>query len=362
VQGKTFNQYLHKRVFKEKHMTIRQFFILLKRILCKPVNILLILVIPFLAVLVAALPKGETETNVVTGIYTDDTDMQLSNIINQLSANDSGFIFEEISSLEELKDKVISGYYDSGYYIPQGFTDTFKTDTVNSRMDVYVSPSSMFTTVTSEMIYNQLLRTYSPDIIINYAKTNDYISSSYNNAYDSYIDKMYDEYISSPNIFKLESNDTGDYNVKAAGINTFPLYKLTGFIIFLSALLGMMIYLKDNEKGVYARLSRKKKIKFCAMNIIANMTPVILMAFVTLLIYGTSMSPVMLALHLLFYMVICIVWVIIYRAVFRSYRVYVSGIPITIICTLILSPVFIDMTKYLWVLKFVSYIFPTTYF
>jgi hypothetical protein len=311
---------------------------------------------------VTVLPQHETETNVITGIYSDDTDSQMNDIIISLSANESGFTFEHTNSLAELKNKVASGYYDSGYYIPEGFTETFKNDTSNSRMDVYISPSSMFTTVTSEMIYNQLLRTYSPDIITKYMNTNDYTADVYDSSYDSYLKNIYNEYITSPNIFKLDTNYTGDYAAVSTGINTFPLYKLTGFIIFLSALLGMMIYLRDNEKGVYARLTKRKRLKFCIMNVIANMFPVVLIAFVTLIIYGTDMSPLRLICHLIIYMIICILWVFIYRFLFRSYKVYVSGIPVTIICTLILSPVFIDMTKYMWVLKFVSYIFPTTYF
>jgi hypothetical protein len=319
-------------------------------------------IIPILAVVVSRLPKKEINSNVITGIYADEYDSYISDIADSLTSSEEGFVFEKCQSLEDLENKVATGAYDCGYYFPDNFSDNFSTDIESSSMYVYTSPSSMFKTVTSEMVFNQILKAYSPVIMTDYLKNNQYTGNLYDEAYDKYINEKYTEYMNSQKIFKLDTNYTGDYAAGSYSINTFPFKKIVGLIIFLSGLFGMLNYLKDENRHVYNMISQKERFSFCIMNVLANMLPTVIISYVTLLIYGNDTTSLKLAGHLLIYMLICLVWTLCYRIIFRSYKSFISGIPVTIICTLVFSPVFIDLTKYLYVLKLLSYIFPTTYF
>lgn len=340
----------------------RQFFIFLKRTLCKPIYCILLLLIPAIAIGVKALPQKAVSTNIKTGIYTYDQDEYTSQIVKQLTANETGFIFVACTSEQELMELVASGELDCGYVLPADFSEAFVADINNSHMNVYTSPATLFVTISNEIVFHQLLQVYAVPIVTNYFSSVSEFQDALPIDYATYIPDIYEDYMTNNSVFTIVTNSTGDYQNDTEQISMFPLYKFVGLLIFIAALFGLMNALKDEDQNIYLRLNKRNRLKFYILNIISNLLPAACIGYLTLLIYGTDKSPAALALHMLVYIIICLLFTLLYRIIFRTYRFYIAALPILLACTLVLSPIFIDLTGFLPVLKFISKLFAPTYF
>lgn len=347
-------------------MLLRQYLILLKRGSKKIINLLFMISIPLVALYVKSLPAAEKGTVFICGYYMEDDSPYLDSVSNVLteyqSKYQSCFLFESCSSVTELKEQVASGKYDCGYVFETGFADAFVSDTKNSHILLYTTPSSMYPTIFSEIIFDKVLSAFSPAIASHYLETNAYTGMFYSEDYADYLKQQYDDYMNSDSVFKLSVNQPGTYQGEPGTIDLFPVHEITGFILFLSALIGLLAFLKDTEQGVYARLSATKRLTFCILNILANMTPAFISGFITLLLYEGTGQVFLFSIKMLGYISLCILFCLVCLLLFRQYKRFVSALPVIVISCLIFSPIFIDLQQYAPILKYIAYLFPTTFF
>lgn len=340
----------------------RQFLILIKRTFYKPVYGIVLTLIPLTAIFVKSLPKQEVSTDIRSGICVEDQNIHTKALLELLCADDTGFLFIVFDSPDAVRDAVASGEIDCGYYLPAGFSETYPNDRENTRIQVYISPSTMFSDVTMEILFDNLLKVFAVPIVSHYFSADPELSDYLMPEYDEAITSIYREYMTDNSVFHIVTNGTGTGKHEEKKLSLFPLYPFIGLLIFTSALLGLLNTLKDEDNHVYSGLTKKSRFRFCIMNIISSLIPTACIGYITLLIYGTEYTPSALALHMLVYIIICLFFTLAYRLLFSSYRRYLAALPVLLTCTILLSPVFIDLTQFLPVLKLISYFFAPTYF
>jgi uncharacterized membrane protein len=143
--------------------------------------------------------------------------------------------------------------------------------------------------------------------------------------------------LSGDHLFSLETEALSENQTVPAYTDTFPFQEFTGLIIYITALLGLLNYMKDNQNNVYGRLSKRKRLSFCIMNIMADITPAAILGFVALAVYNKGASLFLMMLQMIFYIFICLILCIIFRFIFRSYKIYCGVLPLLIVCALLLS-------------------------
>ncbi len=335
---------------------IRALGIFIKRALCKPFTAILMLFIPLSAILVHLIPQKDMSTTIEIGIYIENPDGYAYALTNKLAKETGGFVFVICDSQEELIHHVSSGKFDCGFILPDGYTETFVNVKTENKLKMYTSPSSMFQYIALEKLYGNMLEIYAP------LMTNQYISANFGESYDDYINEQFDKYMNNNAVFTI--NVTGNHRFTTAKqkLNTFPAYELIGLLIFICSLLGVLNYMKDESCHSYDRLSSGNKLIYCIINIAAGVIPAALISSVTLIIYDSSINAPKLLLHMLAYMVICILYSLIYRLIFKKYAVYQAVLPIIITLALLLTPTFINITEYVPALKYLSMLFAPYFF
>ncbi len=316
-------------------MLLRRYLILLKRVITKYINIILMISIPLTAFIVSRMPEEKTSVDIVCGFYFEENSTGSENVSKMLLKSDSGFVFEKCDSEEELENGVAAGVYECGYYFGEGFEEAFITDNRSCQVLLYTSPSTTFDAVTSEIVYDKLLNAYSPNIAAYYLKTNPSTTDLYSDEYYSYIKENYDDYMNSDKIFKITANSTGTYSETASEINMFPVRKFMELIILFSALFGMLAFLRDNDNGVYNRLSKEGRFSFRILNILSNMTPMVISGYITLIVYEHTTNYLIYAGNMLIYILICLVLSTCLGYIFRHYKNMLSAMPVIMICALI---------------------------
>lgn len=341
---------------------MNKFLILIKRTLCKPIYIGLLLLLPAAAFLVNIIPDKSMSTNIYIGYINYDNSTDANKLNELLSESTYGFIFICYDDTDKLYADVASKKLDCGYIIPENFSDTFPKDINNSMIQVICSPATTYSTVSMEVIYNNIISVYAPALVKEYYKNNDEISALYGDIQSDFIDEYYNYLMEGDSLFTITTNSPDTYNGRAIASNTFPFYGFNGLIIFIAAMMGLINYLKDNYEHIYDRIPANKRIITCIMNIFSSAIPSAALSFIALIIYNNGADILRLLLHILVYIIICTIFCILYNFIFRNYHIFSGAMPILIICTLVFTTVFIDLSIYIPIIKYIAYLFPVTYF
>lgn len=322
--------------------TFIQINILIKRMLCRPAMIVVLLLMPALLLSVRLLPEKKQSTRIVSGIYIDSPDDYTDRLINNLTSNSTGFTFEVYNDLEKMKDDTASGKIDSSYMIPAGFsTFMISPDRTgnNLQITVYVTPGSSFQSVTQESVYAAFLSTYAADMSVNMLEERYMSNVAFSGTKDyaeEYINDRFQGYIDNNDIFSIQGGLTGKYVSPDQIVpNNFPVNLLIYMIIFISALLGAQNYLKDLDEGIYSVLSRRSSFSFCIKNIAAGIIPTAITAFISMLIYMNTSEWLYILLHIIAVSVLSLIAATIVRFVIRRYKAFTISMPFMIICILL---------------------------
>ena len=137
--------------------------ILIKRMLCRPAMIAVLMLIPMALILVHVLPEKKQSTEIVSGIFIETPDEYTDSFTGYLYNTATGFTFQPYESLPDMKDDVASGKLDAGYSFPVDFSQAMIHMDTNVKVDVYTSAGSSFENVTCESVYAALLYAYAAD-------------------------------------------------------------------------------------------------------------------------------------------------------------------------------------------------------
>ena len=153
-----------------------------------------------------------------------------------------------------------------------------------------------------------------------------------------YISDRFKGYIENEDIFTIESGLTGKYSASTdIAPNNFPVGILVYITLFACSLLGLQNYLRDLDCGAYSILSSRKKAGFCVKNIAAGIIPAAIISFISLIIYSGTNGCLNVLLHIAAVSVISLAAALIFRVIFRRYKIFTIALPFIIICTLLLS-------------------------
>lgn len=319
---------------------LRQLYILIKRILHKPVMDIIILIIPAIICIVNFLPEYQQSTEIKSGIYIESPDSYTNQLSSILQNDSTGFTFRSFDGEQELKDAVASNEIDSGYVFPSGLSNGIISGSSDGMITVYTSPSSAFMEVSSEAVYAALLKIYAPDMTTHMLKGTYFPEGADISAPDTkeYISSHYSKYIDNNSIFSINTSLSGEFeSTDSIQPRNFPVDILVYITIFICSLMGLQCYMKDMEDGVYAALSKTGRLSFCTKNIAAGIIPAAIIDIISLTIYMGSNITVYDLAGVLIVSAISFVICILLKYVFRNYKIITISMPFIIICMLLLS-------------------------
>ena len=313
--------------------------ILIKRILCRPAMIAVLMLIPAALISVRLLPEKKQSTEIVSGIFIEEPDSYTDTFIDSLEDTSTGFIFQIYSNLDEMMDDVASGKLDSGYALPAGFSTSIINCDDSVQINVFTTAGTSFYSVTSESVYSALLTAYAADMSVNMLEKR-YISDALSSNTDSYIKEFirqrFHGYIENDDIFSINGSLTGKYVSQDKIVpNNFPVELLIYITIFICALLGTQNYLKDLDGGVYSMLPKSGKIGFCIKNIAAGIIPAAIISVLSLVIYMGITHTYYILIHVAVISALSLAAALITGLILRRYRTFTIAMPFIIICTLL---------------------------
>ena len=248
-----------------------------------------------LAVVSVAMPSQKSSAYIPVAILNLDEYSSTEAAVEELCGMGSIFDFYEVESESQMYSDLASGRANTGFIIPE---DLMAESAVMRRMpkiSVITTPSSTLPLMSSEEVFMKLFPHFALRVMeaaIDGSDVN--VPSDYSSA----LSALFDSYLDSNAIYRLESLESIEYNeISTSEKIAVPVYKFAGFFLWMAALLGALSYLNDCDNKLYVRMTKTGRFFMGLILPAAHVIPVVVISVISLLICGAPFSMI----HILVY-------------------------------------------------------------
>ena len=292
-------------------------------------------------------------------------------LAEELSNTESLFQFYLCNSEEDLKDQVATGKAECGYVIPEDLGERLRDKKIKNTITLYTSPSTVTGSLSTETVFSALAKLYDRQLLTEYIQ-------------DESVGELYDNWYANGNIFHFEylyggsapaADDLGieipqqqkNQKSQISQRNTvFPVKGITAVIIFTMSLYSACILEEDEKKGLFATLRYGEKgicqaAMFLALPVLSVCSGALALASGGIMKWEMAEAARQIA-GLLFYGGASCLYAWILKCIIRNGKVVFCLIPFFIMGSLIFTPVFVDIGRWLPSVQWIGRIFLPYYY
>lgn len=373
------------------------FWLLVKRQLKSPAMLAFLIGIPLVSFLVTRLPAFSENSVVRVALCSEVGDEIAEAVVEQLVNGNYTVEFYRVADKEQMVEAVMSQSADHGYYFTKNFTDNLKKGAYEGSVVIFSNSSGFLEAVTREVVFSEIFKRLAPQIAIDYIRQDEMFYGVRQEAV-SIIEKQYEEYGRNGQTFYIDFDtvdgavsgtvddtvddavtgtvdDTVDGAVPEAdgesgnadkqggsqvvkvetqkAGTTFPIRGVLAVMVFVAGLYGGVWWLSEKKKSVCAGLPQNEAK---AGSFIYITVPTLLFALssvAALAVTGTGVYPYEL-LKMFVYVAAVVIWVWLFTLVVRSPKIMVTAIPVFAIASLVICPVFVNLTAVVPAIGYIS--------
>lgn len=347
------------------------FLLFQKRIVKKPVFIITIILIPLLMIMLAAFSVQKSalvEVAVFSEQNKSDSDSLLKDI---LESSTQVISFYECGSVKEVKQNVITGKAECGYIIPADIDDFAKwyyTDdkTIDSKdnIKVLLKDSSVTTRVVNEIVLEKIFSRNAYNIAKNFLREKHEQKIQTNGA-SARFRELYEKNSNKQMMFKFEYADGSDNSLLNDTYNNYymlPVRGILAVLILMSGLAGVLMLNRDDERGVWGMIRRNRRSSFDFFYIFSSQFLVAVCSFAEIMCTGLAVSFVWELFILMIYSLLVTSFCNILRMIIKNQYTFCSVIPVLILLSLLVCPVFIDLENISGIIGVIRKLLPVSYY
>lgn len=357
-------------------MKLTTFFLMqIKRIYKNKMLLLLLLAFPFAMYLLSRSLHGEADSRISVGLYVDTKDELALTVCDKLLAlEDSLFVFSAVSTEEELIKKVQNNQFECGYMFRKDLGKELDKTHLKNLITVYVSENTTGDGIINELVYANLFEEYSLSLLQDSLKTADHLPFTKKDATafslpavtERDIEEIYRSHLTDGSTFRFDVEFVSEKGTSAPGNTssaTRPLLRgLASVFLLLCGFLASLITHNDEKNGLYTRLRGPERFLYPRLTQLAYLIPAGLISLCCLGICGSFTSLGTELLALLCYIIALSVFFSLLGTLIRNHTVLCAAFPMILLCTLVFTPVIVDLSTFFPWLKVVRYVLPTHYY
>lgn len=333
------------------------FLMLSKRLYKKPTFLVLIFLIPVLVFGYIAISGGESGVMTVGMVAQQKDDPMTQRIFEDLRKDQHLISFQVYESEKEARTQLESGKLDAVWIFPGDLAEKIeafnqKPTTSNSFITVLEREANVALVLTREKlsgaIYPYLAQRVYVSFMRELAPELDHLSD----------DELLAYYHGTNLEMELFAFAGSEAQKQETSYLLSPLRGLLGVLILLCSLATAMYYIRDDKQGTFAWVSQQWRFLPELGCHLASSLHVSAVCLVCLVISGLSGNIWTELAVLLLYSLCCSTLAMTLRQLFGSLRSLGTMLPLIIVISLIICPVFFD----LGIIRDLQYIFPPTYY
>lgn len=334
-----------------------------KRLLRNPLFVITLILIPAI-VLGIRFFVGNTDPLLRVAVYTspsspDTTEQMLVDYLLDHSGNAVAFYLAD--SETELQKDVARGYAACGYIIPESLDqkiDRFQTVPKPVAKAVH-QKNELRTKLIDELVYSGIYKFLSLDILNKFVAKRTGIDASQTLA------GLYNNYLGTQAFFEYEMADGSKnklLNQTGASYLLAPIRGVAAVLLLLAGMTGTLFWYQDREKNLFAWLCEKERQKIQLLYVLA---PALMAGAATLsaiFLTGISSGIFNELLCLSLYLFALIAFCRLLNTLLPKPAWMLAAIPLLVAGSLIVCPVFIDLSSTVPVFRYIQKLTPVTYY
>ncbi len=313
----------------------------------------------------------------------------LEELRRRLKKREGTLVFIFYDSAEEVKQEVAAAKAECGYCIPADLLECMERGRYSKRIKSYESPQSSLQTICEETLFAEIFSLYEEEtfgeqmaelvyeeikktergtsMADNGQKKGGMLSSEVTerNRLAMRAEELLEKYQYNGSTFQFSyevySGEMAAGDEAEQGKSGFISVRgILALAIYICGLCGTMDTLEDEKRGRTVRL--KNRLIFRLLTIYL---PVFMMSAVTLvclLLTGEVNGIGEELLRLLFYQAILLVYCLILERICGKEERLAAAMPVLILCSVIVCPVFVDLSQFIPVFKVLEKAFPIFYY
>lgn len=269
---------------------INRIIVFTKRIFINKVYISLIVFLVALAVTYMLIPEQNKSASINIAICCDDN-AYFNEFTKSLENEKSIYSFYFVDTKDDVINDVKSSVAECGYYIPDGFFDSYINGNHLVLMEQYVIPSTTLSSAISETLFSQIYEICSDEILYSAYK----ITGNDSSEIKYMLSENLKKYLKSEAVFSVSNSHEKEYifeNEKQ--IINLPVFEFGMLFIIFSVLLGILNYKTDKENKVYITFSAFKKSEMLFLNVLTAVLPVYAVSLICLIICNVTGKDIIL--------------------------------------------------------------------
>lgn len=338
-----------------------------KRILKKPMFQITILLIPILLFLLFTFNKSSDSLVRVALISGNDEYSQ--NLVKDLLDSSNHVIsYYQCYDESQMRKDVLTGKAECGYIMPDDMPlkiAQFSSKKKQGIITAIVKKESISTKIVNEIIYGRLFSERA------YPVLKDFINEKQPDRLTSAEDeKMYDafsKYLIEPLMFSFEyadgsKNDLLNNDDSSHNYYMLPVRGILSVLILVSSMSGVLMLSNDDRKNTWGFIRLSKRPAFNYFYIFMSILPIAICSLAAIFITGISTNVLNEIRLMVLYTLLLTGFSSLLKALIKNIYVLCSLIPVTVLLSLIICPVFIDIGSIVPQSRFVRLFLPTNYY
>lgn len=322
----------------------------LKRILRRPSFIVILLVCPCLCILLGQWEQ-DNAVEIKAGVYfEDDSETFNQELLTKLLKEQGIFVFEQCSDEELLIHNVTTGVYECGYVISSDLKEQLDQGKNRGLIMRWVSPATVSGDIVDEVFFSCLFELYAEDITIDYIENAGVLEDTGSDQ----IQSIFRSHLTDGSTFSFEYSRDIKADASPVQLLAQPVRGIVALFIFICGFIGSITVIQDKGRGIYQCLPKHLRFIVPIMGIAAPVILGCLSAWLGLMFSTLSQGVWRELMVSLAYGVLVVGFFSILTVICRreSY-ILITGL-LLIILSLFATPIFIDFSTYVPVLKWIG--------
>lgn len=338
-----------------------------KRILKKPMFQITILLIPILLFLLFTFNKS-SDSLVRVALISGNDEYSQNFVKDLLDSSNHVISYYQCYDESQMRKDVLTGKAECGYIMPDDMPRKiaqFSSKKKQGIITAIVKKESISTKIVNEIIYGRLFSERA------YPVLKDFINEKQPDRLTSAEDeKMYDafsKYLIEPLMFSFEyadgsKNDLLNNDDSSHNYYMLPVRGILSVLILVSSMSGVLMLSNDDRKNTWGFIRLSKRPAFNYFYIFMSILPIAICSLAAIFITGISTNVLNEIRLMVLYTLLLTGFSSLLKALIKNIYVLCSLIPVTVLLSLIICPVFIDIGSIVPQSRLVRLFLPTNYY
>lgn len=249
---------------------IRWFFLSCKRALMRPLFLLLLVLLPVGAFMIRQTEAAD-DGKIAVALFVDG-DPWNEVVAKRLAEKSGSFRFYLCKTKEALVDDVASGRAECGYSFPAGFRKLLEQKAYKRAIRVTVSPSTVAADLASETVFAGLFEVYGEELLRAYVEEGRAFQMARETVEVSWEDvrPLYEGYCSNGSTFSFAYETVDGGILKENSMKTvFPVRGMGAVFVLVMGLTAAVMAAEDEKHGFYGTVTAGRKRGLQAVSVSA---------------------------------------------------------------------------------------------